>query len=290
MGSHFKLVSSEVVDLTPELAAAFNSMPASMTERDLKPKRLKYLSDAILGGTALTFSWARAKIAGTGDTYRVNGHHSSNVLAGLNGAFPAGLRAHIDDYEVSDKASLALLFRQFDNRLSARTVDDISGAYQGLQEELVSVPKNAGRVAIDGAAWYMAKVIGHDVPKGDDRFDLFNDPKLHPFIQMVGRVYSVKTPEFTNPVVGTMFGTWEREPAVAETFWSEVAKQGSGEVNDPATALDAYLVEARNRKNDRPKDMEVHRACALAWNAHRHGKTLDKIGRYDPKKGAPDLD
>jgi len=36
--------------------------------------------------------------------------------------------------------------------------------------------------------------------------------------------------------------------------------------------------------------MEVHRTCVLAWNAHRHGRTLDRIGKYDPKKGSPDIE
>jgi hypothetical protein len=32
--------------------------------------------------------------------------------------FPKGLKVHIDEYEVPNKASLALLFRQFDDRKS----------------------------------------------------------------------------------------------------------------------------------------------------------------------------
>ena len=140
MGHHFRLTQSETLDLTKELALEFSQMPASLTERDLKAKRLAYLKDSVLGGTAISFNWARAKVSANGIVYRVNGHHSSKMLAGLNGAFPEGLKVHIDTFEIDDLADLGLLFRQFDNRLSSRTIDDISGAYQGLEEDLINVP------------------------------------------------------------------------------------------------------------------------------------------------------
>jgi len=290
MSHHFKLISSETVDLTPQLAADFAAMPASLTEREIKPKRVEHLKDAVLGGRALAFNWMRAKVTDSGILYRVNGQHSSAMLTQLNGQFPDDLKVHIDDYEVPDNASLALLFRQIDNRMSARTIEDISGAYQGLQTDLVDVPRSSARRAIEGAAWYRKKIIGDDVPTGDERFSLFNDTALHPFIQMVGRIVSAKTPESTTPVIGTMCGTWEREPSVSEVFWDEVAKQGGGnEENHPTTALDKWLLEARER-DDKPREMEVHRTCVLAWNAHRHGRTLDRIGKYDPKKGSPDIE
>jgi hypothetical protein len=291
MGHHFKLVGSETVDLTPDLAADFSKMSASTSERDLKPSRMDYLKDAVLSGTAISFSWARAKIASTGEIYRVNGHHSSTMLAALNGQFPEGLKVHIDDYEVNDKLSLGLLFRQFDSRLSSRSIDDISGAYQGLQPDLVGIRKKIGRQALEGAIWYKKNIVGNPVPTGDDRFDLFDDQSLHPFIQMVEGVCSIKTPEFSPPVMGAMYGTWDREPKWAEQFWIDVAKQGGDNpTNHPSATLDAWLVDALQRKTDKPKQTEVYRACAIAWNAHRHGRTLDRITKFDPKKGAPDIE
>jgi hypothetical protein len=291
MGHHFKLIGSETVDLTKALAAEFSAMSSSVSERDLKPKRIAYLKDSVLGGTAITFLWARAKDAETGELYRINGHHSSNMLAGLDGQFPDGLKAHIDDYEVPGKLALALLFRQFDNRLSTRTIDDISGVYQGLQSDLVTVPKRSGRAALEGAIWYKRQVIGDAIPSGDDRFDLFDDQTLHPFIKMVGDILTIKTPEFTPPVVGAMYGTHERAPKEAEAFWTDVAKEGGGnDAAHPATVLDAWLVDSRQRKADKPKEKEVYRACALAWNAYRNHRNLARIGKYDPIKGVPDLD
>lgn len=291
MGANFKLISSETVELTPDLAATFSTMPASTTERDLKSKRLDYLKDSVLSGKAISFMWAKALVESSGETYRVNGHHSSTMLAGLNGNFPDGLKAHVDTYAVVDKEALCLLFRQFDSRLSARTVDDVAGAYQGVEADLADVPKAAARKAIEGAIWYEKNKIGNDVPNGDDRFAWMLDPKKHPFIQMVGRILSVKTPEFVTPVIGAMYGAFDRHADDAEKFYGDVAKQGGGnDPGHPAVVLDAWLIEAREQKEDKPKEQEVYYACAFAWNAFRHNKSIDRIPKYNKRKGAPDLE
>ena len=291
-GSLFHLNASETVDLTPQLATQFSTMPASTTERDISPKRLDYLKKAVLNGTAISFCWAQAKVTETGETVRINGHHSSTMLTKLNGQFPAGLKAHIDTYTVPNNEALIVLFRQLDNRASARTVDDISGAYQGLHPGLVTVPKRAARRAIEGAAWFLRNVRGDAVPTGDDRLDQFNRLDLHPFIHMVGNILSVKTPEFVHSVVGAMFGAWERDPTDAERFFGDVSKQGGGNNADhPAVVLDAWLVDARDCKGDKkPTEREIYTACAVAWNAFRNHRSLTAIGRYNKKKGAPDLD
>jgi hypothetical protein len=291
MGAHFKLIDSETVDVTPQLAAEFATMPASATERDIKAKRLDYLRDAVLGGTAIAFTWTKAKVLASGKTFRVNGHHSSTMLAKLNGDCPAGLKAHIDTYEVPDDTTLGLLFQQIDSRQSARTVDDISGAYQGLQPDLIDVPKLAGRKAIEGYVWYEKNKVGNEVPSGDARFALFSKSELHSFIQMTGRILSVKTPEFTMPVIGAMYGAFERDAHDAEKFYGDVAKQGGGNGEQhPAAVLDAWLIEGRDQKENKPKEQEVYYACAYAWNAFRNQKSIERIPKFNKKKGAPELD
>lgn len=283
-------VSSETRDLTPALATEFAKMPASVTERDLDPKRLKYLRETILGGIALPFMWARAKVLTDGTTYRVNGHHSSCVLAEMNGEMPQGLVAHVDDYECPDISHLPALFRQFDNRRSARTVADISGAYQMVIPELRDVPRNAARRAIEGVAWYEDRVFGADVPKGDDVFTLFERPRYRDFVLFVGRIYSVKTPEFGTQVIGAMYATFDREPTQAEIFWNDVARQGaSHEEKHPAAALDAWLLAAKDAQV-KPKPMEIYRNCVIAWNAFRNGEPIERFRRYNPTKGAPEVE
>jgi len=98
----YRLVKSEVCDLTPELAQQFRDLDPSPTERELNPARIRHLKMKAEAGQLVTFHWSVAKL---GDKrLRMNGQHSSNMLCDLNGHFPKGLKVHIDEYEVPDQA------------------------------------------------------------------------------------------------------------------------------------------------------------------------------------------
>src|SRR5262252_1402813 len=121
----FRLMNSEIKELTLPLAQSFHAMAPSPTERGLDKNRLKMLKEKAHGKLLISFSWARALL--NGQWIRVNGQHSSQMLVELNGEFPAGLKVHMDDYEVADLQGLALLFRQFDAKKSGRTSADVAG-------------------------------------------------------------------------------------------------------------------------------------------------------------------
>jgi hypothetical protein len=82
----YRLVKSEVRDLTPELAEEFRNLEASPTERELNAARIRHLKTKAEAGQLVTFHWSVAKL---GDKrLRMNGQHSSNMLCDLNGHFP----------------------------------------------------------------------------------------------------------------------------------------------------------------------------------------------------------
>src|SRR5262249_52168104 len=154
--------SSKTEPLTKELAERFKAMLPSPTERVFDPSRAKVLREKAEAGQLIAFNWAIAKV---GDKeYRVNGQHSSAVLAELNGGFPQGLRVHLDTYAVDSPDGLALLFRQFDYRKGGRTPTDVSGAYQGLYPDLVSVLRGDAKLAVEGVAWYDRNIEGLPAP------------------------------------------------------------------------------------------------------------------------------
>ncbi len=184
----FKLVNSETKPLTPELAERFKAMLPSPTERMFDPARAKMLREKAEARQLIAFNWAVAEV---GDKqYRVNGQHSSAVLAELNGQFPQDLKVHIDTYKVDTMEGLPLLFRQFDARKSGRTPMDVSGAYQGLHTDLADVARGAAKLAVEGVAWYDKNVEGLPAPKGDDVYTLFGKNALHSFIRWVGEASS----------------------------------------------------------------------------------------------------
>jgi hypothetical protein len=236
-------------------------------------------------GQLIAFNWATAKF---GDKeYRMNGQHSSLVLAELNGQFPQGLTVHLDTFEVANTDELALLFRQFDNRKSGRTPTDVSGAYQGLYPELRDIPRSAAKLAVEGAAWYDRKIEGLPAPSGDDAYTLFGKRSLHSFIKFVGEVFSVKTPELRRQtIVAAMYGTFEKNEAEARKFWMEVSRGGvEFEDNHPTTVLDTFLKSVfEDKKKWDLKSASLYQASVYAWNAYRENKAITSV-KYDTKKG-----
>ena len=282
----FRLVNAQVKPLTIELAEKFRELEASPTERELDPGRIKHLAEKAQAGQLVTFHWSTAKLGPK--TLRMNGQHSSNMLCGLNGHFPDGLKVHLDEYEVDDAGSLAILFRQFDDRKSGRTPADVAGGYQGLYEPIRDVPKKPAKLAIEGITWYRRTIEGVPVPAGDSQYELFGYPTLHSFIRWLGELFSIKTPELKRQtIVSAIYATFIKNETEAREFWNAVARGGvEYEENAPATVLDTWLKSLAEDNRSKPdlKAGNFYQACIYAWNAYREGKTIQSI-KYDVKKG-----
>ncbi len=285
----FKRVKSEVIPLTPDLAQEFCAMRASPTERELSSVRVNHLRNKMLSGVAVTFHWVSAMLNGV--ELRMNGQHSSNALVSLNGSFPDGLLVHREMYEVPNEDSLALLFRQFDDRKSGRSPADVSGAYQGLYEPLNDVPRGIAKLGIEGINWWQDKVLGAPVPKGDDVYARFADPQYHNCLRWLGDTIGMKTPEMSRvPVVAAMYGTFDVNESAAREFWSSVARGGvEFDETAPSTTLDAWLKEQRDTNCKKPvKPLQLYQGCIYAWTAFREEQSLKTI-KWDTAKGVHDI-
>jgi hypothetical protein len=282
----FRLINSQTKPLSLQVVEDFRKLEASPTERVLDPARIRMLREKAEAGQLITFQWSTAQLGE--HKYRINGQHSSEMLCGLNGQFPEGLKVHMDEYQVDDRDSLALLFRQFDNRKSGRTPSDVSGAYQGLYPDLHDVPRSAAKIAVEGAAWYDKNIEGLPAPSGDDVYTLFGHTNLHGYICWIGDLFTIKTPELRRvTVVAGMYGTHSKNEAEARKFWAAVVRGGvEYEENHPTTILDSWLrAVAEDPKSRRDlKPAMYYQGVVFAWNAFREGKTPTSI-KYDTKKG-----
>lgn len=279
----FRLVNAEVMPLTLQFAEQFRDMEASPTERELNLSRVKHLREKAEAGKLVTFHWSRAKIGNR--VVRMNGQHSSEMLCGLNGAFPKGLMVHLDDYEVDGPDGLADLFRQFDDRKSGRTAGDVAGAYQMLFEPLHEVPRPIAKLGVEGIAWYRRHVAGIPAPSGDDQYTLFGETGTHEFLRWLGEVFSIKTPELKRvQVVSAMYATFNASTSEARAFWALVARGGPEYEEDaPATTLDTWLKRAKEEKLEL-KPGHFYQGSIFAWNAHRTSKPIKTI-KYETGKG-----
>lgn len=281
--STFELVKTEVLPLTLELARQFREMKGSPTERPLSQSRVEHLREKAIDGHLIPFMWATASLDGV--EYRMNGQHSSEMLTTLDGMFPPNGQVFMSRYIVPDKNAMAQLFRQFDDRRSGRTTTDVAGAYQGLVDALNDVPRHIGKKAVDGIGWFNVNVEGLPSARGDDRYFLFNDTGLHPFIHWLADLFSSKTPELSKPsVIAAIFGTFEANTGEAKKFWDEVARQGDPYNDDaPTTVLDNWLRANHEHPDPEIKPANLYQGCIYAWNASRSGKTFSAI-KYDAKK------
>lgn len=283
MQSGFRLLKSEVRDLTLSLATEFNQLAPSPTEREINKSRIKHLREKADAGQLITFMWAKARL--DGKWVRVNGQHSSQMLVELNGGFPEGLKVHLDEYEVEGLDGLAQLFRQFDDRKSGRSASDVSGAYQNIVPELHGVARPIGKIAIDGIAWWRSKIEKEPgVPKGDNQYTLFHEIALHDFILWANDVFSIKTPEMRNiPVVAAMYATFNAHPDQAKKFWESVARGGDEyDESAPATVLDEWLKGLKEDRDNKIRPVHIYQGCIYAYNAMRKGQSLKSI-KYDFK-------
>lgn len=285
----FRLVSSEVIDLTPDVVQEFRQIPATATERTLKEGRVEHLTEKADKRLLVTFHWVTAAIKALNDQVRrINGQHSSIMLQKLiaAGKFPTGLKVHREHFEVEDGNGLALLFRQFDDRASGRSPLDISGVYQGLHSQLDPVKREIGKLAIDGYTWYQVNAEKiPNMPRGDDAYSAFNDTGLYPYILWLNDLLAVKSKEMQlTPVAAAIVGTYMVNEGGARAFWQDVVNLPNGDDEPtPQNILSNWLLAIRADKIDRPKPGNIYQGCIYAWNAYRDSKAITAI-RDDIKK------
>ena len=283
----FTLLKSESIPLTRDLAERFQAMEASPTERVLNPKRVQYLREQAEAKPSrlVNFHWSTAKLGG--HIMRMNGNHSSKMLCELDGVFPTGLYVHRDDYEVDTDEGLALLFRQFDNRKSARGLVDISGAYQNLYPALRDVPRDIGKLGVEGYSWYCRYISKIPVPGGDDAYQMFNDPEVQKVLLWLKDILGLKTPEMKRaPIVAAMYQTFILSEGAARNFWHDVSRGGL-EFDDtaPSTVLDKWLKDVKEGEFEQKVGAGgFYQGCIHAWNAFREDRQIKSI-RFDTKKG-----
>lgn len=179
-----RLVSTEMIPVTANVARKFRDMKALTNERELKAGRAKNHLNLLRRGNFFTPLWGSCEYKG--DVYRGNGNHTSRLLlcclqahtkAGLDGAsqqfFEEYLRGNVgglvienavDLPEVREKEITACVesftaethedlvefFRRYDSAASARSQKDLLGIYIGESSDLAELSRDRVRYALNG--------------------------------------------------------------------------------------------------------------------------------------------
>jgi hypothetical protein len=283
----FTLRKSETLPLTRELANVFNTMTPSPTERRFEERRLDFLQQRYDDGLFLPCQWASVWLGGT--QMRMNGHHSSTMFVKLPDPFPTHLKVHLDEYEAETPEDMVELFRQFDARQSARTPEDVAGAYQHRHPELTDIPTKIAKLGIEGVAWYLRSIEGLPPLKGDDRYKLFREAQYYGFLHWLGVLLDIKTPELRRQeIIAAMYATDLTASGKdgSHAFWEEVARGGRPfEEQHPTTVLDKWLKACKDGTCEDPMKPAFHyQGCVYAWNAYREERNIRDI-RFTTSKG-----
>jgi len=280
----FRIVKSETVPLTRELAAEFAALPKSPSERVLDPKRIKKLRDKVIAGRVLPFNWATVQVGD--DIFRMNGQHSSTMLCELNGAFPKEQFVHRDYFEADSLDSAGVLFGQFDARLSVRTRTDFCGFQQGRYPELLELPRPGVKEAAEGYRFFMKTVEGLPVPGNEDEFTVLADNHLRDFARWVVTDIFPNLPVTRPGVVACIYATTQVSED-AKLFWHRVAEpieEGHAQI------LHDWLEEVGQgdvrRKGDKPLwPKNLWQGCSSTWNNFRLDAKPQKVKFELPKGG-----
>jgi hypothetical protein len=282
----FKQIGTKVLPLTPDIAESFSNMTAWRGERPLRESNLRNLTRRLEDGQFHSPKWSVAWLNGV--QYRVDGQHSSRVLASANGHFPAGLNAVIDEYTCDDDSDLADLFMQFDNPTSSRSVSDVSNAHARIHPELDGVSGNAVRDCNAGIAFALSNDGEHAVKLGTEmRAKLVHDNI--PFTVWASHFVGERSLRRV-PVVAAMYKTWSKCHHEADRFWNLVKDESHPDPLNPSRVLAKFIRTRTNHSAEKSGGQFTSHAFFVksihAWNAWRRKQKTDL--KYYPKTALPE--
>jgi hypothetical protein len=280
----FKQIGAKIVPITRRYAEQFSSLPTSRGDRNLDTpkgrKHVAWLNTLIHEGKFHSPKWAVAILDGV--TYRVNGGHSSMMLAELNGEFPVGLTATVDTFTCDTLRDLAELFSQFDSRQSIRTVTDKARAHAAISDRLSAIAPTYISRAVYGIAWSLTGYAdSRHVFSEDERISLMHD--YEDFIVWVRQFIGFARMGGVSKI-GAMFETHQSYPYAADVFWRQITTECHPDNNHPTRRIASYYKEILMISNRSKSSLRTtYSKTVHAWNAAVEGRTTN-LAHY---KNAP---
>jgi len=281
--SQLKPVSCKTVPFTTELAKRLVEMKEGIWERPLRDRWISKIVTEMENGT---FLWDHSCLAIAYCKWdkqyrRINGHHMSYARLRFNGRSNSKVR--LTTYHVDTEEDLRTLYSHLD-RAPGRTRNHIMNCklvgtpeYEGVSASVM------GKLASGYAAWKNPSGGSRDGASIDDVTDnlLSADYQLAlhvlPYVNKIVCNPSMKALK-KSVVFGAMFETFNKAVRDSDRFWGQVTSGlGFTSANDPAKKLRDYIqTHALNKKHSTNaivvQNIDMYKACILAFNAFREGK------------------
>jgi hypothetical protein len=284
----------ETSQVTREIARSFAGMEAAPQDRPLSERRLQVYEREMVNGTFRPVTWAKVHCLATGEDYRVNGKHTSTLLAGL--ANLPQLFVTIETYEADSLEDVARLYSTFDARIQLRTTADINRSFAATVPEFAVIPARLINLAVTGislATW--GKMYG-DTPAAERAETMLDHVDFLVWLHsMIPAVTFDSRKLCRGPVIGAMFSTYQKSRKDSTAFWSAVRDESGDNPGKPDRRLAKYLTlmsVAVGQGSQAPRSrsapqMEFYVKCLHAWNAWRKKTTTDL--KYIPSAKPPSV-
>lgn len=293
----YKEAETKVVPLTREFAEEVATMPRWKGDRPLKPGRVAFLDSKLRNGEFHSPEWAFARLNGV--MYRVNGQHSSNMLAAANGHFPKGMNVVVKVFVCETELDVAELYSQFDRAESSRNMRDIVTSHKIASPGLQDVPTRELQICVSAISTFFSL-------RGESkREDWARDARarlMHAhsdfIIWLHGSGLGAHRLMLRSAVVAAIFGTWKKHGHGAIEFWTQVAEASHPNNKHPTRRLNVLLVESiakregtqmgrRGNPSLSSSARSLFVRCIHAWNAVKANTTTDL--KYYAKAPIPEI-
>lgn len=270
--------------VTKKLAVTFADMEASPQDRPLSERRLQVYRRLLAEGKFRPVTWASAICTETGGLYRVNGKHTSVLLASTN-PLP-DFYVVIEEYECDTLSDVAKLYSTFDSSVQSRTAHDIYLSFAGTITELAGLRQTLITPVVTGIAFYRAGAdrLVYDRTQPAERAEhLLDNADFALWLQnLIGGVGNRYQHLKRKAVIAAMYGCYEKSKLAATHFWAAVRDEDGASPGCPDRMLGRWLLtstlSAKQTRAPKATDREVYVKCLHAWNAWRN-KTVTNL-RY----------
>lgn len=287
----WELKTAKVQRVTKALAQRIFSMTPAPGDRPLSDRRLAIYRTMVEQGTFRPCTWAIAIAAETGETFRVNGKHTSTLFSQLD-ELPE-LYITLEEYLCDTVQDVARLYGTFDPRTATRTAREINRAFASAIPELADVRIKVIDVAVTGMAWFLYRADAY-LKTSAERAELLEVNK--PFVlwldDVIGSDYNKQAKHILRGTVcSAMFATFQKSQRDSTDFWLAVRDETGDKPTLPDRKLAKYLSVTSMGHNTAGKKrsttaVETYAKCLHAWNAWRRKESTDL--KFYPGKKLPE--
>lgn len=299
LGEGIVLRNRRTVEFTPEYAANFLEQYAEFwvndekVDRKLSEPHVIHLAREMLAGN---FRWEQVNLVVAeleGRAYRLNGQHTAwgRLYADEQGyAKDSRCPVQLLRYDVPSIQDARRLYASLDRGRPRGTATVVNSHLLGSEEFPGYKAQHLKLLAEGIGVWLWERATQKKLHQGgdDQAYLLLKDH--HKVALTVGTIIKEsKAAEFKHmkraPVIGAMFETCNKAPAIAREFWLSVRDGiGLGDKEDPRWVLREYLKSTSLSKSTLTNgdykivsQEEQYRACIHAWNIYRANRRIKHI-------------